>query len=759
MTNHSRFRTSIRRFSALLCGASAAAIAGAVAPAAAQSDEDPGLQEITVTAQRRVENQQDVPLSVATLSDERLQQIKSSGDDILALAATVPSLYAESSNGRLAPRFYIRGLGNVDFDVAASQPVSIIMDEVVLENVVLKSSPIFDIEQVEVLRGPQGTLFGRNTPAGIVKFTTKKPTQEFDAFASVSYGTYNTVNAEAAIGGPLIKDVLSVRLSGLLQRRSDWVDNDFLLQKDALGGYREFAGRAQLLFTPTENFSALINFHGRDNEGTSALFRANILEKGTGNLVFPNYNRDTVYFDGGAGNPQQANGWGLNGKLDYDFGGVTLTSITAFETASSSSRGDIDGGFVGPQSFFNPALPPAPPFTPSRIRFPSDTQDSVDDLDQFTQEIRLASDGSGRFNWQIGGYYFTSDLTVSTVGPGFPPLTTLKHDNDSWAVFGQGSYDLTDQWRLTAGLRYTEDDRDFRALVLPPGVTVTPSSANADDLSWDVSLLYKASDAVNLYARVARGFRGPTIQGRDVAFAAFSGAVNPQTIAKEETILSYEAGFKSQFLDDRARLNFTAYYYTVDDQQFSIIGGAGNVNQVINADKGVGWGFEADAQFLISENFFVSGGFSYNNTEIQDAALATAPCGSGLCTVLDPLNGFGQARIDGNPFPNAPELTFNIFAEYKFPLGEKGELFVNTDWDVQGKTNLFLYESAEFRTSGNFEGGVRAGYRSADGRLEGAFFARNVTDESNVAGGIDFNNLTAFVNEPRIVGFQLTLRR
>ncbi len=754
---HERRRLGL--FQCLLGGVSAAAIIGVSAPAAAQSDEDQALQEITVTAQRREENQQDVPLSVATLSDARLQQIQSSGEDILALAATVPSLYAESSNGRLAPRFYIRGLGNVDFDVAASQPVSIIMDEVVLENVVLKSSPIFDIEQVEVLRGPQGTLFGRNTPAGIVKFTSKKPTQEFDAFASVSYGTYNTVNAEAAIGGPLVKDVLSVRLSGLLQRRSDWVDNAFTGAEDSLGGYREFAGRAQVLFTPTENFSALINFHGRDNEGTSALFRANILEQGTGDLIFPNYNRDTVYYDGGGGNPQEANGWGLNGKLEYNFGGVTLTSISAFENASSSSRGDIDGGFVGAGSFFNPALPPAPPFSPSVIRFPSDTQDSVDDLDQFTQEIRLASDGSGRFNWQIGGYYFTSDLTVSTVGVGFPPLTTLKHDNESWAVFGQGSYDLTQKWRLTAGLRYTEDNRDFRALVLPPLVTVNPTSADADDLSWDVSLLYKASDAVNLYARVARGFRGPTIQGRDVAFAAFSGAVDPQTVAQEETILSYEAGFKSQFFDNRARLNATAYYYNVNDQQFSIIGGAGNINQVINADKGTGWGFEADAEFLVSENFFVSGGISYNNTEIKDATLATAPCGSGLCTVLDPLNGFGQALIDGNPFPNAPRLTLNAFAEYKHAIGAKGELFVNTDWDVQGKTNLFLYESAEFRTSGNFEGGVRAGYRSANGKLEGAFFARNVTDESNVKGGIDFNNLTAFVNEPRIVGFQLTLRR
>ncbi|MEQ8179618.1 MAG: TonB-dependent receptor [Amphiplicatus sp.] len=736
----------------LLGGASAAALT-ALSPALAQG---PVLDTITVTAQKREENQQDVPISVATLAADRVQAIQAGGEDILAYAARVPSLYAESSNGRLAPRFYIRGLGNVDFDVAASQPVSIIMDEVVLENVVLKSSPIFDVEQVEVLRGPQGTLFGRNTPAGAVKFTTVKPTDEFDAFFQVAYGSYNTVTAQGALGGPIIPGVLSARVSGLLQRRSDWVDNGFTGEDDAMGGYRELAGRVQLLYTPTEALSALVNFHIRSNEGTSALFRANILEQGTGDLVDGNYDRDTVFYDGGDNNPQESDGWGASAKIDYDFGGAVLTSITAFETADSRSRGDIDGGFVGPNSFFSPAAPPPPPFFPDTIPFPSDTQDAVDDLDQFTQEVRLASDTDSALRWQLGFYYFDSDLLVSTIGDGFPPLTTLRHQNTSWAVFGQASYDLTDQWTLTGGLRYTDDERDFEAVVLPPAVTVNPTSADDEDLSWDVSLLYKASDSLNLYARVARGFRGPTIQGRDVAFAAFSGAVDPQTVATSETILSYEAGFKSQFWGNRARINAAAYYYTVDDQQFSIIGGAGNLNQVVNADEGIGWGFEADAEFVLSEHIFVAAGFSYNNTEINDETLATATCGSGLCTVLDPLNGFGQALIDGNPFPNAPELTFNALAEVTYPFWG-GELFANTDWALQGKTNLFLYESAEFQTSGNLEGGLRLGYRAGEGRYEAAVFARNILDADNVKGAIDFNNLTAFVNEPRIIGVQVTV--
>ena len=753
----------------LAAGASSCALAAI--PSALAQDNGEGLDQIIVTAQKREENQQEVPISVETLSGDRFAAIQAAGEDILALAARVPSLYAESSNGRLAPRFYIRGLGNVDFDLAASQPVSIVMDDVVLENVLLKSSPLFDIEQVEVSRGPQGTLFGRNTPAGVVKFATRKPTEEFDAFGQVAYGTYNTVTAQAGVGGPLVNDLLSVRVSGLYQRRDDWIDNGFTNEDDVIGGYEELAGRVQLLFTPNDAVDVLLNVHGRQNDGTAAVFRANAISTGS-NQLNGNFDRDTVFFDGGQNNPQEADSWGVSGKIDWDLGSVTLTSITAYEDATSSSLGDIDGGVITPG--LNAPVPPgltsgltdtsfpadgvndATTF-PGFIPFAAETQDTIDSLDQFTQEIRLASNATGPFNWQVGFFYFDTEFEVTTVGPAFPPSSTVRHANESWALFGQGSYDLTEDLTITAGVRYTEDDRSFDAVSPPPGVTVNPTNVDDEDFSWDVSALYRVNDGFNVYARVARGFRGPTIQGRDVGFAAFSGAVDPQTVATSETILSYEAGFKSEFLDNRARLNATAYYYTIDDQQFSIIGGAGNLNQVINADEGVGWGFEADAEALLSDNLYVAAGFSYNNTEIQDDTLATAPCGSGQCTVLDPLNTLGQALIDGNPFPNAPELTFNAFAEYTMPFRSHGEFFVNTDWAVQGETNFFLYESTEYRTSGNFEGGARIGYRANSGAYEAAFFARNITNEENIKGGIDFNNLTVFVNEPRIVGFQLTV--
>ena len=235
------------------------------------AEEGLRLDDVVVTAQKRTENIQDVPLSVATLDGQAFANLQAGGGDILQLAARIPSVYAESSNGRLAPRFYIRGLGNVDFDLAASQPVSIIIDDVVQENVLLKSSPIFDSEQVEVLRGPQGTLFGRNTPAGIIKFDSRRPTQEFSGNASISAGSFGSVNAEAGIGGPIAKDLLAFRASGLYRQREDFIDNAFNGPGDDLGNFEEFAGRLQLLFTPVEQLDVLLNVHGRTIDGLSLI--------------------------------------------------------------------------------------------------------------------------------------------------------------------------------------------------------------------------------------------------------------------------------------------------------------------------------------------------------------------------------------------------------------------------------------------------------------------------------------------------------
>jgi outer membrane receptor protein involved in Fe transport len=715
---------------ALSCGV--AALTAALVLSAPVKADELTVGEVVVTAQKRSENLQDVPLSVAALDGERLQSIFAGGDDILSLSARVPALYAESSNGRVAPRFYIRGLGNADFDLAASQPVSVIMDDVVMENVVLKSTPLFDLDRVEVLRGPQGTLFGRNTTAGIVKFDTIRPSQTLSARGTATYGSYGTLSFDGGLGAPIVEDLLAARLSVLVQRRDDWIDNAFTRKNNALGGYEETAVRLQLLFTPTEDFSALLGVHNRSLDGTSAVFRANVLTKGS-NKLNANFDREKVFFDGGGGNPQAYDGSGASLKMDYKLPSATLTSITAYQTTNGVSRGDIDGGNTTNG--------------PGFIPFPSDTADGIKDLDQITQEVRLASDAGGPVTWQAGAYYFDSRMVLRT-DPGFVAPTELRHENTSWAVFGQASYEVSDDLKLTAGLRWTSDEKSLTNIVAP--IPFAKINVSDEQVSWDVSAFYDVSDTVGLYGRVARGFRGPTIQGRDVAF------FGAPSVAQSETILSWEAGFKSELFDRRVRLNGAVFTYTVNDPQFTAVGGSGNIVRLLNAKEGGAWGFELDGEWVVNENLLLTAGYSYADTEIKDNALAVGVCAQ--CTVTDPLNSQNRALINGNPFPNAPEYMFDVSARYSVSLGNGGELFAFTDWSVQGKTNLFLYESKEFVTDGNFEGGLKVGYAREDGSWEVALFGRNITDEANIKGGIDFNNNTAFVNEPRVIGVALTAR-
>ena len=766
--------TSRRAIRALTLAVSTLAFGMSTSPLQAQTGGV--LEEITVTAQKREESLQDVPISVATLSGERLNVLFSGSEDILALSGRIPGLYAESSNGRAAPRFYLRGLGNIDFDLAASQPVSVIMDDVVMENVVLKSFPLFDMQNVEVIRGPQGTLFGRNTTAGIIKVNTNRPAHETSGYVKGSWATFDTINLEGAIGGSLIEDTLAARVSVLKRSRDEWITNGYTGAK-SLGNYDETAGRAQLLWTPSDSFSALLSFQSRNLEGTSSIFRANVFTTGSASLN-QNYDRETVYYDGGDNNPQGYNSQGTTLNLQWDFDHATVSSITSWQEAEGFSRGDIDAGVIDfTQSVQIPSGitfdPNALVFGVPALTFPgtitvdSVTQDGAD-TDQFTQEFRIASQNDGRFNWQIGAFYFDSDLTVTTdsfasfgFAPGSKQDTIIKQSNKTWAIFGQSSFDLTDTFTVTAGVRYTDDEKDFEVLQFGqlwldlgiPTFIADPIHAEDDQTSWELSANWAISDTSSLYGRYATGFRAQTIQGRDVAF------LETPSVAAPETIDSIEAGWKATLFDNRMRLNAAVFMYEVDDMQLSVIGGAANVNQVINADKGEAVGFELDAEWLITANLLITAGASWNDTEIKDSTLSTVPCGSGLCTPLDPVDPTDvsgrRVLLDGNPFPRAPETTYNLTIQYTAELGNASEMYFMTDWAYTGKINMPLYEAVEFKTDGQFEGGLRVGYRNLNSGWDVALFGRNITDEHNVLGFVDFSNNTGFVNEPRIWGIEV----
>ncbi len=756
-----RFKGIIMRH--LLVGAAVSALF-CTDPAFAQAKES-GLEEVVVTADRRPENQQNVPVSVGVLSGEQLASFTAASDDtLLALSGKVPGLYVESTTGRIFPRFYIRGLGNVDFYLGASQPVSIIQDDIVLEHVVLKSNPVYDVDQIEVLRGPQGSLFGRNTTAGIIKFDTIRPSQDFEGRGSASYGAYNSLDVDFGVGGPLIDGKLAIRVSGLYQSRADYIDNTYAGpsadgtvtgQKNAVGGYNERDLRVQLLATPVENLTLLTSLHGRWYDGPASVFRRGALTLGSHNASAQHWNK--AGWDEGDNNPQGYNTYGGSENIAYDFGGITLTSITGYEATEGQSRGDTDGGAAA--DFGNAGF--------------GESMGRVHALSQWSEEVRLASSAEGKIKWQVGGLYFDArDITEFYQRAWFLTGTAnnpnnwvrLRDINTSWALFGQASYEVLPNLPLTGGVRVTNDRKETHLLKTADsatGAVLFPANADRNPVledtkpSWDLSALYEVNPDLSLYARVATGFRGPTIQGRSAVFNS------PFTFANSETITSYEVGVKSQF-SNTLRFNASAFTYTVDDIQLNANDSNGN-GVFFNANKAEAYGLEAQLDWLPLENLSLSTGLSLLHTEIKDAgAFAQVGSFNGVltCTPLNAIftkgSGTGTtyfAKIDGNALPNAPEYNLSFNARYDIPVGGDNKVFIATDWNLQGYTNFVLYRTREFNSNGNFEGGLKVGYST--GAWEIALYGRNITNNKNLKGVIE-NYDAAILNDPATFGITLS---
>ena len=523
-------------------------------------------------------------------------------------------------------------------------------------------------------------------------------------------------------------------------------------KQDQLGGYGEAAGRIQLLWEPGDDFSALFNYHFRDAEADARVFRANIIKPGTNDLV-DNFNRETVYHDAALRNEQTIDMKGSSLKLEYDFGSHTLTSVTGYESAEMFSVGDIDGGYGCGLGFCGGIE-----FGPGFIPFTSETGARMPDHSQITQELRLASNDLGKFDYQVGFFYFNEDLTINnlsfdTLGGGVQDGIAVQNmETTAWAVFASIDYELSDKMNLSAGIRYSDDERvwDGELVQSPFGDPSFSENAAVDDsqISGDISVNYRMTDETNLYARLAKGYRAPSIQGRSLLFSA------SHTTADSELVTSIETGFKSTMLDNTARVDGSVFYYIVDDQQLTAVGGTSNVASLLNADKAIGYGFELDSEFWATDNLVFGASLSYNHTELQDDTISVAGCGGG-CTITDPLNSEGRVIIDGNSLPQSPEWIGNLNARWSQELGD-GELYIYTDWSYRSEVSFFLYESKEFMGDAIMEGGLRLGYEwYTDGaEYEVAAYARNILDEEKLTGAIDFNNLTGYVNEPRFFGVE-----
>jgi iron complex outermembrane receptor protein len=720
----------------------ACSLLGCAAIAAANETQ---LETVVVTAQRRAEDVRDVPMSISTIRDEKLDVLAASGRDIRILATRAPGLHVESDFGRSFPRFYLRGLGNTDFDLNASQPVSVVFDDVVQESPLLKSFPLFDINQVEVLRGPQGSLFGRNSTAGVVKIDANRPRFEREGYAVLGMGQHGTLNTEGAWNEPLGPHH-ALRFSFLSQHRDSRVKNP---RPDArtksYEGYHDTAARLQWLYQPHRDFSALANVHWREMGGRATLFRANVIRKGSNELVdgFDYYSLPTDGF-----NRQSLDTNGASLRLRWNLGGLAVHSITGVESARFYSRADVDAGYGTVAS---------QPSGPGTIPFTAETADALPEHEQWTQEFRVESDPAAALGWLAGVYAFSEKIAVESynfdtlrgnVQNGF----ALQHqDSRAWAAFGSVHWRSSPELMWRAGARYTDDRRDFsasRTQATPGGVPIGPLTANprSNKASWDASVVWNPDPMTRWYARVATGYRAPSIQGRIIFGSTIS-------VARPEQSTSIDVGVKRDLFDRRARASLALYQYRVKDMQLTAGSGAVNQNRLVNAARVEGKGAEAEFQRRIGEHWQGELQLGYTDVVIKDPGLFVLPCGNG-CTVLDPRRGVGTSvLIDGNPLPRAPRWTAAMTVRYARPVGD-GQAYVLADAAYRGKYNFFLYEAVEYRAKPLTEIGLRAGYQWG-GRYEVAAYVRNLRNKLVVVNAIDFNNFTGVVSEPRAYGLQL----
>ena len=544
--------------------------------------------------------------------------------------------------------------------------------------------------------------------------------------------------------------MLSARLSLLAQWRDDWVDNEHTGEDNALGGHRDLAGRFQLLWAPIPELEAWLKFHARDLDGTARLFRANILSKGETGLV-QDFTRDRIAHDGR--NEQTLRTQGLTAEVRYDIGNFQLISLTGLERLTNFSRGDIDGGYGAVFS---------PPSGPGEIPFPSETASGIPTLRQFSQEVRLMSPVARRLVYQFGIYYFhefveMEDFNYNTLAGGTLDGSVRQEQTaTAQAAFGAMTFQWLEDLELAAGLRLSHDAKDYTAWrdKSPIGAgPLGPIHQNPQDTVWsgDLSLRYSISPNVQTYLRTARGFRAPSIQGR----LLFGDTV---TMADTETILSFEGGTKLRLWQQRLHLNMGAFQYFMQDQQLTAVGGEANFNRLVNAEGTIGRGVEAELSFAPTTSLEISAGLSYNQTRIDDPNLAIQGCGA-PCTVLDPRAAAeGTFSINGNSLPQAPGWIADVTLHYVLDLPGGTRLIASTDWAYRSRVRFFLYESVEFADDLLLQGGVRFACLLPSADIEVALIGRNILNDTSPTGGIDFNNLTGYVNEPRFWSLEMTRR-
>ncbi|RIK92540.1 MAG: hypothetical protein DCC73_12235 [Proteobacteria bacterium] len=601
------------------------------------------LEEIVVSSRKREENLQTVPDAITAFSE---RAIESAGiekvDDFLALT---PNFEIRNDQQPGVFTMTVRGVSQVR---NGEPPVAFVIDGVTLPSVNAFTQDLYDVERIEVLKGPQGALYGRNAIGGAINVITKQPSNELEGFVKARAGKGNDFKVSAGVSGAIVEDKILARVSGYYHN-SDGLLNNVYLNQDA--DWEESGG-----------FRARVVTYLNDNLTLDVRGSYNKLEAGSAYYV----NTESTFIGNAVGIIQSdvageadVEMWDISAKLDWETSAGTLTSITGYNDVYELNYQDIDWT---PISFLEGYL--------------------LDDVQGFTQEIRFTSPSDQRFRWFVGSFYQNIDkyrLTDAYVnlnfilnGDGDPadkilvPAAYAPQEQDyvTYSLFGQINYDITDQLELTLALRWDRDERnDFQANAIPGGLA---SSATFEEIQPKVSLAYKPNDDLLLYATAARGYR--------------PGGFNPPNTIQDaygkETLNSYELGVKSTLAEGRVRFNAAAFYVDYSNQQFFLLEvtpSGGLVQLLANGQSSETYGFEAELTASVLDGLDLAAGFGYTDGKIKDfGSFATFPGGTD--------------RFDGNKLPNTSKYTLNLSVQYTLPLNDELNLVSRIDFRRMGKT-------------------------------------------------------------------------
>lgn len=776
----------MRNIFGIALSTSAAAIS-TVVPACAQERQTPAvakpeavedqpqseLGDIIVTAQRRSESAQRVPISITVLGGDTLGRMQSGNE----IGQYVPNVQIEQANGMGNTRTAIRGIAQGDFNPNATTSNMIYIDDVALNAPISQGVVIWDTERAEVLRGPQGTLFGRNATGGAIRYISAMPTGSWEGSADLTYGRFQQVQANFAAGGPL-SDTLGIRLSYTGLRREGDVYN--VIRREHQGDQAYDGVRAILDWQPSDAFRATLRAQyfrsdmqpmvWKSTPGLAALPGFGPLRDGRtiADLQraygFKNlgYSSNFRISENDAVPMERIRHFPISLNLDYDLGFATLTSVTANLRVDNSFINDSD---ASPMPMLNA-------YYISKGR-------------QFTQELRLASDPGGDFNWILGGFYMNErmrsrlswDATEWRGNVFFPNAATVLYTRgqhqktESYAAFLHTTYQITPQLMLTAAARYTWENKDidyiFRSqwdfptdvprtsqqffdfkravetqnlgrllAAAAPGIS---GKASWENLSWKVALDYQISPSSMVYALVSRGFKGGTFKPTANVPSEVRNPDGSILALRPEIVTDYEVGFKSDIIPGRLRVNAGAYYYDYKDYQTNQLLPKDAIQVLSNLPKARLVGAEIEMTAIPVDNLTFTFGAGVADTKITKST--------------DP-------NLIGNKLPYAENFNFNAALAYKL---ETGAGTFTPEVSVKYKGKYYAVKENDFAFGKFAIWNARIAYEAPDRDFYGSLWVKNLTDKRAVLtrddNGTEFwGSDIAYVNQPRSYGITVGAR-